>query len=375
MENTGSWSQTGVTLTSGIPAPDGTSSAVHLQETTDSSAHEIRTSLIAFTAGNYYTMSAFLKAGTRQFGYVGLPTAAFGSPQYVIFDLTSGTPALTVGTPASSSIQAVTGMPGWYRCAVTALATTTASGTCYLGMKSSAIAGAYVGDGSSRIYAWGGQVELGYMTSYYPTTSAAATRPFGYIDKWQSYAYDSGNILFSPAPYKILHGLTQTQASSAYAYGGGKYACFWLPNKVSAYGLAVDITDTNNLQGYVEVSRLICGDYWAPSVVDVQGTSLQVVDTSSHSRTDGGDLYTYVGTKHRKQALNLPSIEPTSRKQLWDIMWGNGISKPIFISTYSNNTDASLEAAHMLYGKLSQTPSMGTPYFNYVSATIEIEEV
>jgi hypothetical protein len=232
------------------------------------------------------------------------------------------------------------------------------------------------------------QVEAqAFPSSYIPTTtstvtrsadvstSAVGVRPLGYIDTWQSYTYDSGSVLFSPAPYKILHGLTQTQAASAYAYGGGKYACFWLPSKVAAYGMAVDITDTSNLQGYVEVSRLICGDYWVPSVVDLQGTSLQVVDTSSHTRTDAGDLYTYVGTKHRKQTLNLPSIESTSRKQLWDIMWGNGMSKPIFISTYANNTDTSLEAAHMMYGKLSQTPSMSTPYFNYVSATVEIEEV
>ena len=232
------------------------------------------------------------------------------------------------------------------------------------------------------------QVEgIAWPTSYFPTTTVAATRsadvwtsplgtrPVGYIDTWQSYAYDSGTILFSPAPYKIIHGLTPAQASSAYAYGGGKYASHWLPSKINAYGMTVDIVDTVNLQGYVEVSRLVCGDYWNPSVVDVQNTSLQVVDTSSHTRTDAGDLYTYVGTKHRKQVINLPSIEPTSRKQLWDIMFGNGMSKPLFISLFPNNADASLEANHMLYGKLVTSPSMSTPYFSYQAATIEIEEV
>jgi hypothetical protein len=341
----------------------------------------------SISAGTKYTATVALRAGTSTVCGVGLyDTTASGTAWGAAADSVSlilegpgtavqGTGGLFTVSNLSATVDTLVQITRNYTAA------STGAILLYPGGSTSTTSGASVL--VTRV-----QVEAGAIpSSYIPTTttsvlrsadvstSAVGVRPLGYIDTWQSYTYDSGSVLFSPAPYKILHGLTQTQASSAYAYGGGKYACFWLPSKVAAYGMAVDITDTNNLQGYVEVSRLICGDYWVPSVVDVQGTSLQVVDTSSHIRTDAGDLYTYVGTKHRKQSLSLPSIESTSRKQLWDIMWGNGMSKPIFISTYANNADASLEAAHMLYGKLVTSPVMSTPYFSYAAATIEIEEV
>jgi hypothetical protein len=184
--------------------------------------------------------------------------------------------------------------------------------------------------------------------------------------------YDSGAV--TCCPQQAGAWATGTGVNS-FAYGGGVYARVWLPSKISAQKAVITITDNDNTSSYFEASRLIIGSSWNPSVVDVQGTTLQVVDTSTHTRTDAGDLYTYVGTKHRKQAINLPSIETASRKQLWDIMFGNGLSKPIFLSLYPNNSDANTEAAHMIYGKLVTTPSMQTPYFSYFSATVEIEEV
>lgn len=162
---------------------------------------------------------------------------------------------------------------------------------------------------------------------------------------------------------------------NSFAYGGGNYGRVWIPNPAQVCKVVIDIDDHLNTAGYIEAGRLVIGNYWNPSVVDVQNTTLQVIDTSSHTRTDSGDLYTYVGTKHRKQVLNLSSIEPIARKQLWNLMWNNGLSVPLFISLYPNNADGNLEAAHMLYGKLVTSPIMQTPYYNYNAATIEIEEV
>jgi hypothetical protein len=186
-------------------------------------------------------------------------------------------------------------------------------------------------------------------------------------------ALDTGALTCCPSASTL--SWASGQGVNSFAYGGGVYARLWLSSKVTAQKVVITITDTNNLAAYFEASRLVIGNSWTPSVVEAQGTTLQVADTSSHTRTDAGDLYTYVGTKHRKQALNLASIEPASRKQLWDILFGNGMSKPIFLSLYPNNSDASLEAVHMIYGKLATSPSMSTPYFSYVAATIEIEEV
>jgi hypothetical protein len=375
MENSGVWSQTAVTVTSGTAAPDGTTSAVYLQDTTANSVHEIRTSMVSFTAGNYYTISAFLKAGTRNFAYIGLPTAGFSTSQYIIFDLTAGTAALTVGTPTSYSIQPVSGMPGWYRCSVTALATTTASGTCFLGMRAAAVAGPYVGDGNSWIYAWGCQVELGYMTSYYPTTSAPATRPLGYIDSWQSYSGDSGTVLACPAPASRPRGFTAAQAASAYAFGGGACARAWLSAPVQAYGLAVDIVDTGNLPGYIEASHLVAGAYWESATNFDYGASAQPIDTSKSSRNDAGDQITDIGTVSRHLKIPMSNLSPTDQTALWNIMLACGTHYPVFVSMFPGDSDLAREARHQVYGKFQELPEMSLPYFNLGASTLELESV
>lgn len=342
-----------------IASPDGNTTADLITANGSGAAYYYQGR--AMTAGATYVISVFFKAGT----YTGsLNITDYTEAGVASFNMTTK----VASASGKASLPVMTDMGGgWYRCSATFKPTT--GGTHNIGFGGISTA--------TTFYMWGAQMELNYYTSYYPSVAAQGVRPTGYIDSWQTYTYDSGTVLFCPAPYKIIHGLTTAQAVSAYAYGGGKYACLWFPSKQAATGLAIDIVDTNNAQGYVEVSRLICGDYWAPtnSVVDVSNTTLQVVDTSSHTRTDAGDLYTYVGTKHRKQAINMPSIDSVSRKQLWDIMFGNGMSKPMFISLYPGNSDASLEANHMLYGKLSTSPVMSTPYFSYAAATIEIEEV
>lgn len=375
MENTGSWTQTAVTVTSGTAAPDGSTSAVYLQDTTANSAHEIRTSSVSFTSGNYYTISAFLKGGTRNFGYVGLPTAAFGTSQYVIFDLSAGTAALTVGTPYGYTIQPVAGMPGWYRCSVTALATATASGTCYLGMKATAAAGAYVGDGNSWLYAWGCQVEQGYMTSYYPTTTSAATRPAGYIDSWQSYSSDTGVQLACPAPAVVPRGFTATQAASAYAFGGGATARAWLPAPIQAYGVAVDIVDTSNLQGYLEAAFLVAGPYWESATNFDYGASAQPVDTSKSSRNDAGDQITDIGTISSRLKIPMSNLGAADQTSLWNAMLVSGTHYPVFASMFPGSSNLALEARHQVYGKFQDLPEMSLPYFNVGSATLELESV
>jgi hypothetical protein len=187
---------------------------------------------------------------------------------------------------------------------------------------------------------------------------------------------DTGYVAACPSdsPGNKTWGVQATGVNS-FAYGGGNYGRVWLSSTIQVTKIVIDINASTNPAGYVEMGKLVIGDYWSVSVVDVQNTSLSIVDTSTHTRTDGGDLYTYVGTRHRKQVLNMPSIEAASRKPLWDIVWNNGMTVPLFVSTFSNNTDGSLDTANMLYGKLVTSPVMSTPYFSYLAATLEIEEV
>lgn len=224
---------------------------------------------------------------------------------------------------------------------------------------------------------WGAQVETGTMpTSYYPTGSVSATRPTGFINSFQSYQYDSGNVSAVLAEPPRLRGWTAAQQASAYAYGGGTNIRHWIPTTINATGVLVEVGDDRNLQGYVEASRLIIGQYWSPTDVGAaEGSTMTVGDTSKQFRTDAGDQYTDTGTRFRKQSISLPSINSNDRAKFWEILWGSGMSNPIYISMYPANADPKLEQAYEIYGKLISMPIMGTPYFNRNSATVEIEEV
>jgi hypothetical protein len=221
------------------------------------------------------------------------------------------------------------------------------------------------------------QLVSGAILPFCNLTGNATIRVRGYVNVGDvTPIFDTGVVYAVPTPsLGFFNWGVDSLGTNAFSVGGN-YARAWIGSPALVTKVVIDIVDTINPVGYLEVSRLVIGYHWSPDVgVDVQNTSFQVVDTSTHTRTDAGDLYTYVGTKHRKQVLNMPSIEPASRKQLWDVMWRNGMSKPLFISLFPDNTDGNLEAAHMLYGKLVTSPSMQTPYFNFQAATLEIEEI
>jgi hypothetical protein len=218
------------------------------------------------------------------------------------------------------------------------------------------------------------QCEAGSVaTSYYPTTTAAATRPLGYIDDWQSYAYDSGAMLACPAPAVTLRGWTAAQAASAYAYGGGACARMWLPSSVQAYGMAVDIVDTNNLQGYVEAARLVAGPYWSPTY-NASDASMTPVDTTELYRTDAGDQGANAGYFYRRVPISLSAMPAADRAACVNIL-RNSRAYPILLSVFPESADLALERDNMVYGRRSKDSDVAIQYATAYSTTIEIEEI
>ncbi len=371
-----------MTVESAVMSPDGAVTARRFQETTATDLHYLQ-QLVALTVDVVYTFSFFVKANGRSKLQVGNTT----SGAFAAMDLATGTVFNGAGAGYVSS--AISPYPNnWYRVSLTFKSTATSSQGMTLIAYDNSYTATYTGDGASGYFVWGWQLEENSTpTSYIPTVASATnraadvvttgngTRPPGYMDWWQTYYYDSGTVLASPAPAVKLQGYTAAQASSAYGYGGGAYARIWLPS-ITVTALMIEIIDTNNLQGYVEASRLIIGDYWEPAGVGAeQGATMTLEDTSKSFRTDAGDLLTDVGPRYRKQEFSLPDLNSTDRNKMWDILWGNGTSKPVFISMYPNNVDTKLEQVNQLYGKLVKTPIMGTPYFNRHSASIEVEEI
>jgi hypothetical protein len=352
-----------------VPIPGFTNSIQFGDNSVTRYAYKNSTGSIGTTIGATYTISVFVMMDD---GGVPFPGDTGNSAKDFAF-VRENAAAASTGTVVHMGNNI-------YRCSYTFVATTT-------GGPANGIA-KYLPQSARGFKVAGYQLQLGaYADSFISTgaasgtraadiaTSTLATRPAGYIDAWQSYSYDSGMLPACPAAGIRLRGLTAAQAATAYAFGGGAYARHWLPAQMPALGVAIDVSDPDNLQGYLEAGRLVVGEYWSPAHNPDYGASMTIMDSSTHYRTDSGDLRTEAGTRARKMPLQLSGLPAADRTALANIMRSNGMSGAMLVSLFPASPDLELERDHTIFGKLSSVAAISMPYCDAYSVPLEIEEI
>ena len=225
-------------------------------------------------------------------------------------------------------------------------------------------------------------------------TSAATIRIYGYTGTAPSLGgtvdtptftagttlvFDTGSGTLA-CPYSNVSiwntGTTPTGANT-YSFGGGTYARIYIPTGIqaAATSLIIEINDVNT-DKYVEAGRLIMGAYWSPKFNTSFGLANNTRDTSIHIRTESGDLISNRGPRFGGMSFDLRYMDKTDRDNLYYILKGNGLARPLFISLFPENSDDyNLEQQYQLYGKLSQQP--GIQYANILqySSSIDMEEI
>jgi hypothetical protein len=156
------WSKTNVSVTSNAAtSPQGVSNATEIVENSSNDQHFIGDNL-SLTSGTAYSVSVYAKKNTRSVLQIS-PSASHIAASYANYDLENGVVSASGGSVTTSIEDAGS---GWYRCVFTFTPTSTATATLAFFMQSSTTASrgaSYAGDGSSNLYVFGFQVEVGFL--------------------------------------------------------------------------------------------------------------------------------------------------------------------------------------------------------------------
>jgi hypothetical protein len=175
------WTKVNITATSNtIAAPNGTTTADSILETTANSLHVLLpTASTAVAASTVYTASVYVKSINNQFIQLVFDDAVTINGGYANYDLVNGTvtSSTNYGTATGLATSITSVGSGWYRIT---LSTTIGANTSAryainaIQSGSSGIFPNYPGNASNGYYVWGMQLNQGSTVSPYVYTAATA---------------------------------------------------------------------------------------------------------------------------------------------------------------------------------------------------------
>lgn len=216
---------------------------------------------------------------------------------------------------------------------------------------------------------WGTNTTINSVILPYTNLSTSATVRVVCKNSTPTTIYDSGTI--QAVPYTL-----PSAGTSNYSYGGGSVVRVYLPTVLTTVRtIEITIVDTGSLQGYMEVSRILCGNYWSPEYNLDYGVTVDYKDQSQHSRAQAGNIITDIAPIYKILSFNIGYMEAVDRNALITVLKQNGMRKSIWVSLFPSDTDKEKEYIYSIYGKLSQNATISHPMYSQYTSTLTIEEV
>lgn len=182
---------------------------------------------------------------------------------------------------------------------------------------------------------------------------------------------DSGTITAAPGLNLGIWNWAQPLNVNAFAYGGVAKTTVWFNTQLLTRRCVIDLVDTSNPAGYIDCSRLVIGRYWEPTFNAENGMQLEIVDTSTVTRSDAGDLVADRGFIHDRLNFNFSLLPETDRTQLVQILRRVGASRNFLVSILPSDPSSIAEQDFIIYGKRSNS-SITYEVFGYYKHSMEI---
>jgi hypothetical protein len=249
--NDASWAKVGSSVTpNATTSPDGTINASKLVEDTSTGGHQIQ-SIISASNSTIYTTSVFVKYAGRE--WIRFTDAQ--SSNRIHFNTLTGAFGTITGTVIDYNKTDLENE--WYKLSFTTTSVATAY-TPRIALSEADNDVSYTGDGTSGVYIWGAQLEVGYPTSYIPNHSG------GSVTRGADKCEDAGDV----NTFNSTEGVLYLEASA-------------IDNGGSEKALAINDGSTNNrinirivgnfirAYGIVGGSLVCLMTYTAPSVTSI----------------------------------------------------------------------------------------------------------